>query len=132
MPYILICSVLACKPCLVALSSLSDLHSRISNAEDWRLFSGVPVIGVIKTDEGSRVVHLSNYFKSDRRIVKKDEAYEESGLSYFAAVTDKVSKPAIFLFDVDSDGFLLQAVETIKSRPITDGMCAPPSTLRLP
>ena len=97
---------------------------RISNAGDWKLFTGVPVTGIIKSDDGSSAVQLSSYYKDDRRIEKGDEHYAAAGPSYYAATTVQTYKPAVFIFDVEEDGLLLQAVDCINSVPVTPGLCA--------
>ena len=84
--------------------------------------------GIIKTNEGSSVFHLSGAYPTDRRVVKGDEHYHIAGSSYYISTCIFDYKPVVLLFDVDGDGLLLQAVECVSSSPARpSGMYAPPS-----
>ena len=89
---------------------------------------GVPVTGVIKTDDGSRVVHLSGAYPTDRRTVEGDQYYDLTGPTYYLSTIGVTYRPVILLFDVDADGLLMQAVETVESSPAKpSGMYVHPS-----
>ena len=88
------------------------LRCRISNTEDWTDFAELPLVGNIKTDEGTRSIIVSSYYSKDHR---------DSG-SFYAATHAKTA--TTFLFDVQEDGLLLQLVSnTAKAVPL--GSCAP-------
>lgn len=65
------------------------------------------------TDEGDKSVHLSSFRPND---VRNDE-------SFYASTSKQLHKAVIFVFDVESDGLLLQAVDNAAHHPVGDGMC---------
>lgn len=88
---------------------------RISNTDDWETFAGLPLTGAISMNDGHSVIHISTYRAADRR--GED--------SYYAATSSELHKSVVFLFVVQDDGLLLQAVKNNAHHPVTDGMCVP-------
>lgn len=43
--------------------------------------------------------------------------------SFYASTSKQLHKAVIFVFDVESDGLLLQAVDNAAHHPVGDGMC---------
>lgn len=86
---------------------------RITNTDNWETFAGLPLTGAIKVNDGNSVVHISAYFPEDRR----------GKYSYYAATSDELQKTVVFLFVVEDDGLLLQAVKNNAHYPVTNGMC---------
>ena len=75
---------------------------RISNTDDWRDFSGIPLTSAVLTNDNNRAIVFSSYMKSDRR----DEN------SFYAISSDEKHKNAVFLSVVVDDGLVMQVVES--------------------
>lgn len=87
---------------------------------DWAQYTGLPVVGTIETDNGARVVHISETYDADSR----DEG------TFYVASTTQLEKPVVFLFIAVEGGLLLQVVQNRSGSDGTDGMCAPLSVGR--
>ena len=90
------------------------LSCSINDLDAWTEFIGIPLTGMIMTDEGDRSVHLSGFRPDDNR----------DSNSFYASTSKQLHKAVIFLFDVESDGLLLQAVDNAAHHPVGGGMCA--------
>ena len=87
------------------------LRCRISNTDDWPDFAELPLVGNIKTNDGSRSIIVSSYNPKDHRDWN----------SFYAATHERSA--TTFLFDVQDDGLLLQLVSnTAQAVPL--GSCA--------
>ena len=95
-------------------ATATTLCCRIDDLDAWTDFIGLPVTGMIMTDDGDKSVHLSGFRPNDDRDAE----------SFYASTSKQLHKAVIFLFDVESNGLLLQAVDNAAHRPVGDGMCA--------
>nr|Q6T6H8.1 RecName: Full=Lectin; Flags: Precursor [Ulva pertusa]AAR32648.1 lectin [Ulva pertusa] len=95
-----------------ASHSALEVGGGITNTDNWETFAGLPLTGAIKVNDGNSVVHISAYFPEDRR----------GKYSYYAATSDELQKTVVFLFVVEDDGLLLQAVKNNAHYPVTNGM----------
>ena len=92
---------------------------RISNADDWTEFIGVPLLGVIL--HGRRSTHaLLITALSDIPEDRRDEN------SYYACLCIRHKVAGVFAFDVADDGLLVQIVKNLDtgSPQAAAGWCA--------
>lgn len=87
---------------------------RISNTDDWKNFAGLPLTGSIEMNDGKSAVVVSEFRADDKR----------GKYSYYAATSIERNKAVVFLFVVEANGLLLQAVKNNADAPVTNGMCA--------
>ena len=67
---------------------------------------------MVMTNDGDNSVHLSSFRDGDKR----------DDFSYYASTSRDLHKAVIFIFDVESNGILLQAVDNAAHFPVGNGM----------
>ena len=94
-------------------SEAFERHCRI-NLDDWMDLYKLPVAGMIMLDDGP-YIHLAIALPDDSRDVN----------SFYVLSSWDLPTALVFIFDVESDGLLLQAVDdAAHPPPAGQGMCA--------
>ena len=89
---------------------------RISNADDWTEFLGVPLLGIIIHGFSSRALMITAL--SDLPEDRRDEN------SYFACISMIHKAAGVFAFDVADDGLLVQIIKNLDTGSPAAGWCA--------
>lgn len=96
-----------------ALQTVADnVRDGINDLDVWQEFIGLPITGMVMTNDGDNSVHLSSFRDGDER----------DDNSFYASTSRDLHKAVIFIFDVESNGILLQAVDNAAHFPVGNGM----------